>query len=564
MPSYEHKKLIEHISQLDKVPENAAEYAAWIEAGKHLTLLRDNAKQNELIIYAANRCYVFIHTVVVSEDSLSPLDQDDLLRWSGNPFNPFVSYAYGGGQEGVWIERTDHPSGSQILENARQLVFARHFEGLNEENAFYYEIRQEYSHVTGIHWRPEQHAYCRFDENGDFDHVVSITPAKKKGDVTLVSFKREPLELYLAASNSVLVRMFVFTLLRHENFTGWSDGPENVIRETNDFFYRQKIDPGKAAYTRGVQIIRPSRPKSELFSSLEGSRSNEQEGNYVEFVAHDLRNKRIANISTDPSATTNYVQAQENSLPFEVSPAFFRPDVLWKYRSNSDKYTVEQRAIHCRGAWRLPYDVNKAGQVHAYICDLRNLPYHEQLHWLSCNEKPKAEISERAVANDFRGEAWSDPDPLENVLFIMRGWAESELAWWKLREEGLLEGISNPRTSSRDEWAGAFKNLSKLIIEGFDDKAIRKRLEAANIVFEEKERSLALIEKLLDDERRLDGLRTVQLIRSKVDAHSRGSVASDLANKALQEHETYSAHFENVCRTVTDELKLIEQAFFEN
>ena len=26
----------------------------------------------------------------------------------------------------------------------------------------------------------------------------------------------------------------------------------------------------------------------------------------------------------------------------------------------------------------------------------------------------------------------------------------------------------------------------------------------------------------------------------------------------------YRAHFENVCRTVTDELKLIEQAFFEN
>ena len=197
MPNYEHKKLIERISQLDKVPENAAEYAAWIEAGKHLALLRDNAKQNELIIYAANR-YVFIHTVVVSEDSLSPFDQDDLLRWSG-PSKPFASYAYWGGKEGVWIERTDHPSGSQILENARQLIFARHFEGLNEQNALYYEIRQEYSRVTGIHWRPEQHAYCRFDENGDFDHVVSITPAKKQRDVTLVSFKRKPLELYLAA-----------------------------------------------------------------------------------------------------------------------------------------------------------------------------------------------------------------------------------------------------------------------------------------------------------------------------------------------------------------------------
>ena len=558
MPSYEHKQLSERISQSDKVPENATEYAAWIEAGKHLALLRDNAEQDELIIYAANH-YVFIHTVVISEDSLSPLDQDDLLRWS-DPLKPFASYAYWGGQEGVWIERTDHPSGSKILENARQLVFGRNFEGLKEKDASYYEILQEYSHLTHIHWRPEQHAYCRFDENGEFDHVVSIASEKKKGDVALVSFKREPLELYLAASNSVLVRMFDFTLLRHENFTGWSDDPETVIKETNDFFYRQKIDPGQAAYTRGVQIIRPSRPKAEIFSSLKGSLSGDKGGKYVEFVALDWRNQCIANISTDPSATTNYFQTQDNSLPFELSPVFFRPDVLLKYKGDSDKYTVEQRAIHCRCAWTLrDYDVNEAGQVHVYIRDLRNLPYQEQVYWQSYNEKPKTGISERAFVNHFKGEP-CEPDPLENILFIMRRWNESDLAWWKLREAGLLERVSTPRTS-RDEWAGAFKDLSKLIIEGFQVKAIRKRLEAMNIVFEEKEQSLALMEKLLDDERRLDGLKMVQLIRSKIDAHSRGSTAIDLANKALQEHGTYSAHFDNVCRVVTDELKLIEQAF---
>ena len=560
MPSYEHKQLMERISQLDKVPENAAEYAAWIKAGEHLALLRNNAKQNELIIYAANH-YVFIHTVVVSEDSLSPLDQDDLLRWS-DPSKPFASYAYGGGKEGVWIERTDHPSGSKILENARQLVFDRNFEGLKGKDASYYEILQEYSHLTHIHWRPEQHAYCRFDDKGDFDHIVSITPKDEKGDLALVSFKREPLEQYLAASNSVLIRMFDFMLLRYDNFTAWSEDPENVIKETNAFFYRQKIDPGKAAYTRGVQIIRPSRPKSELFSSLKGSRSNEQEGKYVEFIAYDWRNKRIASISTDPSATTNYVQTQENSLPFELSPAFFRPEVLLKYKGDSDKYTVEQRDIYCRAAWRLRgYDVNKADQVHAYICDLRNLPYQEQLYWKSYNEEPRAGISERAVANDFRGEAWSDPDPLENILFIMRRWNESDLAWWKLRETGLLERVSTPRTCSRDQWAGAFKDLSKLIIEGFQVKAIRARLKKMNITFEEDEKSLALLERLLDDKPRLDGLRTVQLIRTKNSAHSGGSVAVDLANNALREHGTYSAHFENVCRAVADELKLIEQAF---
>ena len=110
-------------------------------------------------------------------------------------------------------------------------------------------------------------------------------------------------------------------------------------------------------------------------------------------------------------------------------------------------------------------------------------------------------------------------------------------------------------------------DLSKLIIEGFQVKAIRTRLKEMDIAFDEKIKSIALIEKFLighnkiDDGQRLDGLRTVQRIRSKVSAHFGGSEAVDLANNALKKHATYSAHFESVCKTVTNELKLIEQAF---
>jgi hypothetical protein len=38
-------------------------------------------------------------------------------------------------------------------------------------------------------------------------------------------------------------------------------------------------------------------------------------------------------------------------------------------------------------------DVNEEGQIHAYIVDLRNLPYEERLHWKAYNEPPKAGIT---------------------------------------------------------------------------------------------------------------------------------------------------------------------------
>ena len=220
------------------------------------------------------------------------------------------------------MEQDGFEFGAKTLKVAKQLVFTRTFEGITGKDRSYFEILQEYSHVTEIHWRPELHAYCCFDDNGDLDPIVSITSKEDKGEVTLVSFKREPLEQYLAATNSVLVRMFEFQLHRGGNFPALPDGPENVINVSDDFFYRQKANPGKAAYTKGIQIIRLSRPKAEIFSSLTGNRPENEERRYVEFIAYDRHNECIRGISTDPAATTNSFQDRDNSLPHELSPAF--------------------------------------------------------------------------------------------------------------------------------------------------------------------------------------------------------------------------------------------------
>ncbi len=118
----------------------------------------------------------------------------------------------------------------------------------------------------------------------------------------------------------------------------------------DQLFYRQKVDPGVASYTTGVQLITPRRPYRAIFDDLRGGRKDRK---YVELIAHDWRNKLIAKISTDPKATTNYFEAHANSLPFELSPAFFRPEVILKYKTDKDKYAVGERDITCRAAWHL-------------------------------------------------------------------------------------------------------------------------------------------------------------------------------------------------------------------
>lgn len=564
MHNFQHKKIIEAINRLDALPSDPQIYAEWIMGGGHLAFLRENAQADDVTIYAGGD-YTFIHSLFVPNDRLSPPDTGDLLGWSCNPFNSIASYVYGGGRDDVWMERGLSHAGAKTLDGATQPVFGRTFEGWTGAGRNYFEINQEYTHLTGIHYRPELRAWCRFDDNGDLTPVVTVTDRDDKSNkTTLVTFEWESLEKYLAITKSSLVRMFDFTLLKRDTFTQWPKGDEEHVEESPDFFYRRKIASSHAAYTRGVQVVRLRRTAQEIYDGIKGGRRTNRK--YGSFIAWDWRNNCITRISTHPKATTNYFEGEHNALPFELSPAFFRPEVLSKYKTDRDKYTLQERDLSCRAAWHLRgIDVNAAGQVHAYIGDLRNLPYSEHLHWQSYNEEPKTGLAERAFTTDFKGEFSDLPNPLRTVLAITLHWRDDKVPWWTLRDDKLLERVNVPLTTSRDEWAEAFMDLAKLVIEGFETKPIRTKLVEAKVPYEDEDRTIALLEKVVHKNsasgHRLVGLRTVQNLRSKAKGHAGGSEAEELAQQALMEHETFGNHFRHVCELVADDLEAIERAF---
>lgn len=565
MNNYNHKKLIEIIAKLNELPSDPQKFAEWTKAEAHLAFLRENARSDELVLYSL--ATTFVDSIVVPNAILAKLTPADLANWHFDAHHGIASYVYGGGKDRMWIERGLR-RGYDGKQQGTQLVFRRTFDGLSGPGSNHIEINQEYTHLTGIHWRPEMRAYCRFDDRGDLEPIVSVTlPEDRRGNTTLVTFKWEPLEEYLSVYDAALVRRFDFTLLSYEGFSGWSDEPPQEIQESGEFFYHQK-NQGNGSYTSGIQIIRPRRAEKVVATGIKDGWSGKKNKKYVEFTAYDWRHKRLATISTDPGASTNYFEAKDNSLPFELSPAFFRPEVLSKYKTDRDKYTVGEREVTCRGAWYLKgIDVNEAGQVHAYICDLRQLPYEEQLHWLAHNEDPNTTISKRAYVNDFEGEFVHFAEPLPQVLSIVRRWHESKVIWWVLRDERLLERVNTPLTASRDEWAEAFMDLAKLVVEGFETSAIRAKLDEAKIHYAKEDRTIALLEKLMnkdaapDASKKLTGLRTVQNLRSKAKGHAGGSEADALSHDALLEHETYTGHFKHVCTLVAEELKAIEGLF---
>ena len=604
MPSFEHQRLRETIIAINTPPENLSSYDNWIRAKSHLAFIKKNFKESELLVFGYHDCRfiehdrTYIDSFIIDESILQELNASALrsLSKSPHPLPCNSSSIYIKDGDSAAIRSGLNVNVNKSFREAKSLVFNQIRKiSVNKEER-YLEILQDYIHLSETHWWQDQSAYCRIDDNGDLESVVSITCDESEDHIVLASFKREPLEQYLAVTNSVLVRLFAFELYDDVTIEAIRNDRLSSDQESKDIFgdnifYHQKIIPRHMGKTIGVQIMRPSRSKEDCIESL--FRGERDRNEYIEFLGWDFRNdpnvKMISDfpgelvatdlsdypgasipitmISTDPNATTHYYAAKGNRLPFDTSPIFFRPEILLKYNGDHDKYSVESGRVTCRAGWDISYDFNKAGQVHTNIRRLKRLPYSEQLYWKSFNEAPKAEMSERAFHHWFKAEGFPGTEPLTDVVRVLSRWHEKDVAWWKIRDDNLMARDFSPRTSSREEWARAFMDLSNLVTDGFRTKVIRTKLRESKVDFQDDDRSLALLRRLRatqqnsDETSSLEGLREVQAIRNKVAAHVGRSKAEHLSHTALEKHGSYTAHFNHVCQIVTEELKIIEGLF---
>ena len=144
-------------------------------------------------------------------------------------------------------------------------------------------------------------------------------------------------------------------------------------------------------------------------------------------------------------------------------------------------------------------------------------------------------------------------------MSTLRRWNDDYVSWWKLRDETLLDQANPPLTSSRDEWASAFMELSQLIAEGFDLKAIRKMLDNASVSYAPNDQSILLLEKLIThtmgaDAQPLTGIREAQKVRSKVKGHAGSSEGKLVVAAALENHGSFPEHFKSICESIVVEL----------
>lgn len=550
--------ILKDLNQTLDVPTDADELNSWLDLESSLAFIGRNAHADSLIINLSAG-HLYLVSALIPRRRIKPGGNIDLLSWN---YDPSSSWGICASSEDAWIEKPISRGDSKSLDGGEPIVIRRSFEGVPEYSS-YFELSQRFAHVMGLHYMPERHAWCRLDRNGDVEDVVRIVEIPPKDDGYpghVILCDRETLAKYAELTASAFVQLFDITYVQPGNFTSWH---HDTYRNREFGSIRYRYGTGSyAAFARGFNVVPLTASRHDIVNEMWGRRDAKK---YETFITVDRKHgDRVIETSCDPEQVDSYFV--ETGKPWQISPVFFRPEVLTKYKADREKYRLSHRTISCRGAWSLQtFDINEEGQVHTYLKYLSDLTHSEQLHWKQYNEAPKGAISARAHQTDIVGDFWDGYDPLVSLQYKLSDLAKAKCPWWSLRNDDLMEKVYYPVTASPDEWADELLNLSQLVVEGLDAKYLR----AASGETDPKLQSLSLLEKCLmkmgfeqtHANTVVQPFRDLQTLRNKTKGHAGGSEAKALRMAAAKAHGSLQAHFRDLVAQCDESIDTIMKAF---
>ena len=559
------KKIRDALVELARLPDT--NHTLWLEgATKSVEFLEKNYREDDEILLYACGPHFWVQSVLTRNAAIDPPNHDEL---SGSCIMPddswCIQHSYGGGERyRVYLEPPLSNTGCNSLAGGEKLVFLRRFEGMKSHEPSI-EINQKLVHSLNLHFIDERRAYCRLDKRGDIEEVISLFVNQSSNHLKCteaVSIKRRDLDTYMALTEMSLVGRFDFTRFIPGEFSSWNDADEENY-EADNLFFRYRSVPGHASYADGHIILRSCLTAVDLANQWMAE-EDVSKRKYATFKIIDRKNKKPVETSCSPQHINNYFT--ESNLPWEISPAFFRPEVLHRFKADPEKYTIDDRSIGCRSAWFLKtYDINEAGQVHTYIGYLANLPYEEQLYWQSFNEWPKDGISKRALQTDILGQFPDEVDPLIGLKIQIKSLDGFPPSWWKPRGKEIIDEVLYPATDSVEEWGKEILALDHMVVEGFLVKPLRTIIEANGGKNEKDWRSLKLLEvglskkECTDDQAKklVEPLKELHYLRNLAIAHGDPEGRNKVVASARKQHLSLRDHFKDLTARVRDAMEQI-------
>lgn len=323
----------------------------------------------------------------------------------------------------------------------------------------------------------------------------------------------------------------------------------------------------ETTYSRllGKKIFRPKPVEKCGFWPYEADRT------YYDYIIGIDDEGEPKRFTSDPARLSNFFGANPGA-PHYLTPVFFKKEVLQKYLSHPDLYTVRDGQIDCQILWGMPIDNNHKDCVVTYLGDLgKYLPEAEQSHWQQYNIASSKSLSAVAFKRDF---CCIPSDPIvedlkfkQNLTVFSKKWREKY--GWDLflplseQDEYNIRLLHTPLTESQEEFDHQVLSLVKTIIDSLNEKELLKQLPPDTDVkggigkFEKW-----LYEKLGEGfEGHIKFLRNLQELRSAGTGHRKGKGYEKIKKEFRLDESNTKDVFDQILSQADDLLNFLTQSF---
>ena len=479
----------------------------------------DFGKDEWVIVYSSHKddfddpC---LYSALISKERIKESLSDPSWDLSiGNGLPGFSFHFENGKEVGTYSKCSD--------DGIEPLVVLRDFYGM--ENG-YWEVSEEFRYYFNLYEDRFHKKFIFIDDNGDEEDVILISDKEIKIKLRLI-------KEFLAVKEMCLALFFDFNRFS-----------EKTIEELNIKKYHEHKKGDDYVYSIGARnwdAFGDDKKKSQGFlmgkklvfglKDFKPRSFGRDEKKFVDFVIGIDENGKEITHTCNEEKLANFFGKNKGS-PYFLTPVSFKKDVLTKYYSQPNKYSVKDGYLGCGGMWGLRMDNNHPDFIMAFIGDLGHLSYKEQLHWKSFNVTTKGRISHTAWARGFEAKF---TDPEKSDLFFKQKFTFFQEAWkkkfgWKFfkplckEDEHYFKTLRVPLTSEQKEFDEQVLALVKVFIDSLNEQELEKGL----MITKESPRGLDKLESfLLSKGMRFNTmmkfLRNLQTLRSTGVAHRKGS-----------------------------------------
>ena len=438
-------------------------------------------------------------------------------------------------------------------DKCENLVHYREFYGVKPD---YVEISEEFRLLNELYFDSKNNKYLAISSGGEIEEVAKI-----EGE-TNAFIKLKYLINYSAAKQMALllfydIRTKIPGSLKDNNLTEFSE----TVKDNNLFYsiWGNEIRLGETyvfSVLMGKKIIEPN-PIERC-----GYWPFEEEKQYQDYIIGIDENGNPKTYTSNPDRLANYFGSNPGA-PHYLTPVFFKKEVLQKYLSHPELYSINDGHLSCQYLWGMAIDNHHKDCISAYLGDLgRDLPSEEQLYWKSYNIVSEEKLSTVKFKRDFLNmfteaeiidlKFKADFAKFQDLWLKKRGW--NFFLPFSAEDNYNFEQMRIPVINSQEEFDHLVLSLVKSIIDSLNEKEMLKQLENR----EEIKGSISKLERLLSEkniqnfETQIKFLRDLQELRSTGTGHRKGKSYEKIAITFNIKDNNFSDVFESILQSADD------------